>query len=165
MGAKDIRSKTMKLDNLDKKLLNLVQTQFPIVARPYQEIAHQLNITEQEVIERLDQLMQGDIIRRFGGVFDSRKLGYKGTLCGMHVPEEQIEAVAQVINHYPGITHNYLRSHHYNMWFTVLAQSPQKVQQILDEITTKTGISAILNLPAERFFKVKVHFKLNEVNS
>lgn len=153
----------MKLDTIDKKLLNMVQTQFPIVAEPYKEIAASLNITEQQVIERLEHLMQQDVIRRFGGVFDSRKLGYKGTLCGMHVPEEQIEAVAQVVNSYPGITHNYLRNHHYNMWFTVLADSPKRVQKILDEITAKTGITAILNLPSERFFKVMVNFELDEV--
>lgn len=153
----------MKLETIDKKLLNIVQTQFPIVAEPYKEIATKLDITEQQVIERLDYLMQQDVIRRFGGVFDSRKLGYKGTLCGMHVPEEQIEQVAQVVNSYPGITHNYLRNHHYNMWFTVLADSPQKVQRILNEITAKTGITAILNLPSEKFFKVMVNFELDEV--
>lgn len=153
----------MKLDTLDKKLLNIVQTQFPIVTEPYKEIAAILNITEQQVIERLKHLMQQDIIRRFGGIFDSRKLGYKGTLCGMHVPEEQIDAVAQVVNSYPGITHNYLRNHHYNMWFTVLANSPQRVQKILDEIKTKTGITKIMNLPSEKFFKVMVNFELGEV--
>lgn len=153
----------MKLDLLDKKLLNVLQTEFPIVAEPYKEIAKKLNITEQQVIERLKNLMQQDVIRRFGGVFDSRKLGYKGTLCGMHVPTEKIEAVAQVVNSYAGITHNYLRDHHYNMWFTVLAESPQKVEQILKEITEKTGITEILNLPSEKLFKLRVNFELDEV--
>ncbi|MEG6615469.1 AsnC family transcriptional regulator [Peptococcaceae bacterium 1198_IL3148] len=153
----------MKLDAIDKKLLNIVQTQFPITLAPYQEIAQELGITEQQVIDRLKRLMDTDIIRRFGGVFDSRKLGYKGTLCAIKVPNERIEEVAEVINSYPGITHNYLREHDYNMWFTVLADSPDKVEKILNQITAKTGITDILNLPAEKFFKVMVNFSIDEV--
>ncbi|MBM7855570.1 DNA-binding Lrp family transcriptional regulator [Desulfohalotomaculum tongense] len=153
----------MKLDALDKKLLNLVQTDFPIVSRPYKELAEKLNITEEEVLSRLKRLMDADIIRRLGGIFDSRKLGYRGTLCAMKVPADRVDEVAAVVNSYPGITHNYLREHEYNMWFTILADSPQKVEKILQEISTETGITDILNLPAERFFKVMVNFELNGV--
>lgn len=153
----------MKLDALDKKLLNMVQTQFPIVPQPYLELANRLGVTEDEVINRLKRLTEGDVIRRLGGIFDSRKVGYKGTLCGIQVPEERIAEVAEVINSYPGITHNYLRDHQYNMWFTVLAYTPENLEKILNEIKAKTGIQEILNLPAERFFKVLVNFELDEV--
>lgn len=106
--------------------------------------------------------MQQDVIRRLGGVFDSRKLGYKGTLCAVKVPQDRIDEVAAVINSYLGITHNYLRDHEYNMWFTILAQSPAKVEQILKEIKEKTGIEDIINLPSQRFFKVLVNFDVRD---
>ncbi|AEG59891.1 AsnC family transcriptional regulator [Desulforamulus ruminis] len=150
----------MELDHIDRRLLNLIQTDFPICPEPYRVLGENLGITEQEVLNRLEQLTQQDVIRRLGGVFDSRKLGYNGTLCAIKVPQERIEEVAAVINSYIGITHNYLRDHEYNMWFTILAQSPHKVQKILKEIQEKTGIQEIINLPSKRFFKVLVNFDL-----
>ncbi|WP_031513667.1 AsnC family transcriptional regulator [Desulfofalx alkaliphila] len=153
----------MKLDAIDRKLLNMAQSNFPIVARPYKELGHRLGISEEQVIERLQRLKDEDYIRRLGGIFDSRKLGYKGTLCGIKVPAHRIDEVAAVVNSYPGITHNYLREGEYNMWFTVLANSPDKVKKILEEISEKTGITDILNLPSERVFKVLVNFELDEV--
>ncbi len=148
----------MQLDHIDRRLLNLVQTDFPICPEPYRVLGEKLGITEQEVLNRLERLVQQDIIRRLGGVFDSRKLGYSGTLCAIRVPQDRIEEVAAVINSYIGITHNYLRNHEYNMWFTILAQSTEKVEKILKEIEEKTGIQDIINLPSQRFFKVMVNF-------
>ena len=152
----------MKLDPIDRKLLNLVQTKFPIVPEPYRELAEKLNITEQEVLSRLRCLMETDIIRRFGGVFNSRSLGYKGTLCAMKVPPERVDEITALINNYVAITQNYLRDHQYNIWFTVLTDSSEKTADILQEIIKKTGINDLLNLPAERFFKVLVNFELDE---
>lgn len=152
----------MQLDLIDRRLLNLVQAEVPLCPEPYQVLADKLGITEQEVLDRLARLMQQDVIRRLGGVFDSRKLGYKGTLCAIKVPPERIEEVAAVINSYIGITHNYLREDAYNMWFTILARSPEKVQQILTEIKDKTGIEDVINLPSQKFFKVLVNFKVKE---
>ncbi|AEF94394.1 putative transcriptional regulator, AsnC family [Desulfotomaculum nigrificans CO-1-SRB] len=152
----------MELDHIDRRLLNLVQSEFPICLEPYRVLAERLGISEQEVLDRLEHLMKQDIIRRLGGVFDSRKLGYKGTLCAIKVPPDRIEEVAAVVNSYIGITHNYLRDHEYNMWFTVLAQSPAKVEQILAEIKQATGIEDIINLPSKRFFKVLVNFDVED---
>lgn len=152
----------MQLDNTDRRLLNLIQTDFPICSKPYFVLGDKLGISEDEVLQRLEQLMSNDIIRRLGGVFDSRKLGYKGTLCAIKVPTERIDEVAEVINSYIGITHNYLRDHQYNMWFTILAQSPKKVEQLLQEIKEKTGINELINLPSERFFKILVSFNVKD---
>lgn len=152
----------MQLDVIDRQLLNLVQKEVPVCAQPYQVLGDKLGISEREVIERLEKLMQQDVIRRLGGVFDSRKLGYKGTLCAIRVPADRIEEVAAVVNGYIGITHNYLRDHQYNMWFTILAQSPDKVDLILKEIKETTGIDDVINLPSERFFKVLVNFDVRD---
>ncbi|GAB6180534.1 hypothetical protein JCM14036_18530 [Desulfotomaculum defluvii] len=152
----------MQLDHVDRHLLDVVQTDFPICTEPYKVIGERIGISEQEVLSRLERLMQQDVIRRLGGVFDSRKLGYKGTLCAIKVPSHRIDEVAEVVNSYIGITHNYLRDYEYNMWFTILAQSPEKVEHILSEIKQKTGINDVINLPSQRFFKVLVNFKVSK---
>jgi len=153
----------MSVDQTDKQLLHLIQSNFPVVQRPYEAIGQQLGISEQEVLERISRLQQAGIIRRLGGLFDSRKLGYTGTLCALQVPEADIDRVAKIINSYPGITHNYLRNHRYNMWFTLLAPSEQHINEILTEIKQKTGLTELLNLPAVNIFKVRVNFNLSEV--
>lgn len=153
----------MSFDQTDKKLLQIIQSNFPVAQRPYEIIGKQLGISEQEVMDRISRLQQAGIIRRLGGLFDSRKIGYTGTLCALQVPEEEIDRVAQIINSYPGVTHNYLRNHHYNMWFTLLAESEQHINSILNEIKEKTGLADILNLPAVNIFKVRVNFNLSEV--
>ncbi|WP_347491074.1 siroheme decarboxylase subunit alpha [Desulfoscipio sp. XC116] len=153
----------MSVDRIDKQLLNIIQSNFPVTERPYDMIGQKLGISEQNVLERLQRLRQAGIIRRLGGLFDSRKIGYTGTLCAMQVPEKDIDRVAQIINSYPGITHNYLRNHRYNMWFTLLAQTEQHIEGVLNEIRQKTGLTDILNLPAVNIFKVRVNFNLSEV--
>jgi len=150
----------MNLDKLDKELLNLIQKDFPVVPEPYKELARELGTTEEEIIKRLQVLLDLGVIRRLGGIFDSRKVGYTGTLCALKVPPEKIDAVAKIINKYPGITHNYLRNHEFNMWFTLLAESMEKIEQVINEIREKTGIKEILNLPACRIFKINVNFKV-----
>jgi DNA-binding Lrp family transcriptional regulator len=153
----------MQLDSVDRRLLEMIQKEIPLVPRPYLELARELGIEESEVLDRIGRLRRAGIIRRMGGFFDSRKLGYTGTLCAMQVPVERIAEVAAVINAYPEVSHNYLRTYEYNMWFTVLAPSPADLDRIIDEIKTRTGISHILSLPAERLFKIKVRFDVSEV--
>ncbi|SFG01907.1 transcriptional regulator, AsnC family [Desulfotomaculum arcticum] len=150
----------MQLDRIDKQILGLIQTNFPVVSRPYRLIAEKLGLEEAEVINRIHKLRQAGIIRRLGGLFDSRKVGYVGTLCAMKVPSQDIERVGGVIAEYPGITHNYLRDHEYNMWFTLLAESEQKIESILNDILSRTGITQVLNLPSQKVFKVRVKFDL-----
>lgn len=153
----------MKTDQIDRKILQVIQSDFPIVSEPYRQIAATIGITEKELLARLEKLQQNGIIRRLGGLFDSRKLGYTGTLCAMKVPPGDIDRVAKIIEEYPGITHNYLRDHEYNMWFTLLAESKEKIDTLLNEIKIKTGINNMLNLPSLNVFKVRVNFDISEV--
>ncbi|MBE3587216.1 MAG: AsnC family transcriptional regulator [Thermoanaerobacteraceae bacterium] len=152
----------MTMDNLDKQLLNLIQANLPVTPEPYRELAETLGTSEEDVLARLERLIARGVIRRLGAIFDSRKVGYSGTLCAMKVPPPQIDRVAAVVNSFPGVTHNYLREHEYNMWFTLLVDSPARVEAILEEIKRKTGISDILNLPSTRLFKIRVNFDLGE---
>ncbi|MFZ5591758.1 MAG: AsnC family transcriptional regulator [Bacillota bacterium] len=152
----------VEMDDLDRQLLDLIQSDFPRVSRPYLALAQQLGTTEEEVLKRLARMVEKGIIRRLGGIFDSRRLGYTGTLCALHVPEERIEEVARVINSYPGVTHNYLREHRLNMWFTLLAPGTEHLERIIAEIKAQTGIAEIHSLPAEKIFKIKVKFRLTD---
>lgn len=153
----------MKLDKTDREILNLIQHRIPVSERPYRDIGTTLGIGEDEVLRRIIRLKKANIIRRMGGFFDSRKMGYAGTLCAMKVPESRIDEVAAVINEYYQVTHNYLRSHEYNMWFTVLAPTAERRAEIIEEIRNRTGIADVMNLPAKRLFKIAVQFKVSEV--
>jgi DNA-binding Lrp family transcriptional regulator len=148
------------LDDTDKALLNRIQSDFPITSQPYLAVAKELGLTEQDVLERISRLKKEGIIRRIGGNFVPDKLGYVSTLCAARVPEDQIEQFAEIVNCYPGVTHNYRRDNSFNIWFTFIAPSMQEIEQNLKEISEKTGISEILNLPATRVFKIRAQFKV-----
>ncbi|OAT85521.1 AsnC family transcriptional regulator [Desulfotomaculum copahuensis] len=152
----------MSLDSTDKQLLNMVQAGLPLVPEPYRELADKLGISEKETLSRLKRLCDTGVIRRLGAIFDSRRVGYSGTLCALKVPVERINEVAAVVNSFPGVTHNYLREHDYNMWFTLLVPSPEKLHRTIEEIKSRTGISDLLMLPATRIFKIRVNFDLAE---
>jgi siroheme decarboxylase len=148
------------MDKIDKKILNILQTRFPIVPEPFDAVGAELGISGDEVIERVRRLKDKGIIRRIGAVFESRALGYTSTLCAARVPEEQIRAFADVVNSYPGVTHNYRRSNEYNVWFTFIASDRDALEQALDEIRKKTGVTDILSLKAVRTFKINATFEL-----
>jgi len=147
------------MDKIDKRLLTIIQKDLPICSHPYQKIGEKLGISEEEVIERVRKLKEAGIIRRMGGVFDSRKLGYKSTLCAMEVPRDKLEEVVQVVNKYVGITHNYLRPHQYNLWFTLITPSKDKLEKVITEIEEQSGLK-VYNLPALKLFKIKVNFSV-----
>ncbi len=150
------------MDTIDRRLINRIQRNFPVCSRPFKVLAEELGIPEAEIISRLERLKSAKIIRRLGAVFDSQKLGFSSTLIAMRVPEERLDKVAGIVNQYRGVTHNYQRPAKYNMWFTVTAESPARLDEIIGEIKTKTGITDLLNLPALRLFKINVDFQLEE---
>ena len=150
------------MDNKSKELLNLIQTKFPLESRPFLKLANQLNITEEQVIDIIKELKDNGYIKRLGGIFNPKKLGYCSTLCAMKVPVDRILEVAKVINNYEGVTHNYIRNHSYNMWFTVIAPSLKAVSEFLNYIKVKTGIEEVIELPAVQLFKINVNFNIKE---
>jgi DNA-binding Lrp family transcriptional regulator len=151
----------MAFDETDRKLLKLIQASLPIVPEPYREIGESLGIDETEVMTRLKLLVENGVIRRLGGVFDSRKLGYSGVLCAMEVTGERIDEVAKVVNSFAGVTHNYLREGPINMWFTLLAPSGEKLAETLESIRERTGIQEIMTFPAQNIYKIRVNFDLD----
>ena len=148
------------LDTTDKMILNRIQSDFPITRNPFGTIARELNLSETDVLRRLSSLKEKGIIRRIGGNFVPEKLGFVSTLCAASVPEDKIEMFAETVNGFPGVTHNYLRESDFNVWFTFIAPSMETIKKNLADISRKTGVKEILNLPATRVFKIKAQFNL-----
>lgn len=148
------------IDSINKKILNHIQLKFPIDARPYRVLAQTLKLSEDELLKRIQQMKKDMLIRRIGGNFSPDKLGYHSTLCAAKVPDDKIEHFTQTVNAYSGVTHNYMRDHTFNIWFTFIAESVQTIEKNLDQIQKKTGVDTLLNLPATRVFKISANFKL-----
>lgn len=148
------------MDKKSKELTNLIQANFPIESRPFLKLANELDITEEQVISIIKELKANNYIKRLGGIFNSKELGYYSTLCAIKVPQEKISEVAMLINSYNGVTHNYIRNHYYNMWFTVIAPSLEAVQEFIKDIKDKTNIEEIIELPAIKLFKINVNFDI-----
>jgi DNA-binding Lrp family transcriptional regulator len=146
------------VDAIDSKILNLIQTAFPLDAEPYRWIGEQTGITQEEAFDRVRILKESGIIRRIGAVFDPKKLGFVSTLCAARVPVEELKGFVAHVNAYPGVTHNYRRNHDYNVWFTVIAASEDELNRLLDEIRKQTGIADVISLRAVRTFKINTRF-------
>jgi siroheme decarboxylase len=160
MTPKTINGKpqTSNLDDLDRAILNEIQSHFPIESRPYAEVGRRVGASEEEVLARVTALAAAGVIRRLGANFTSRKLGYTSTLCAGRVAPESLDHFVAVVNRYPGVTHNYLRRHRYNVWFTLIAESEERLNQILEEISQASEVEELLSLPAQEVFKIKVDF-------
>jgi DNA-binding Lrp family transcriptional regulator len=149
-----------RLDRIDRAILNEIQSHFPLKARPYQEVSERLSLTEKEVVFRVNRMVKGGIIRRIGANFNSRKLGFTSTLCAARVPKRKWSGFVEAVNRYAGVTHNYEREGDYNIWFTFIAESQEKIEASLQEIKKTTGIRDVINLPAENIFKIQVDFEV-----
>jgi DNA-binding Lrp family transcriptional regulator len=149
-----------EIDEINREILNTIQLDFPIHPRPYQVIAERLGILEDELIRRIREMKQDLLIRRIGGNFSPDRLGYFSTLCAARVPKDKIPLFTKTINRYSGVTHNYMRDHSFNIWFTFIAPGVDVIQANLEDISRITGVDTILNLPATRVFKISANFKV-----
>jgi DNA-binding Lrp family transcriptional regulator len=148
------------MDAIDRKIINAIQSHFPISLQPYDDLGKELHLPADEVLERVKSLKAAGVIRRIGGNFHSHRLDYTSTLCAARVPEEKIRDFVDTVNSYPGVTHNYLRKHDYNVWFTFIAPSTSSIESALREIAEKTDVKEITSLPAVRMFKIRVDFEV-----
>lgn len=148
------------LTAFDKALLNELQGNLPLCARPFAALAERLGAREDAVLERLKALRAAGYLRRIGPFFDSEKLGYQGTLVALAVETGHMEAVARVVNRYGGTTHNYEREGRYNLWFTLLTPDAETQARCIEEIRRLPGVEDLLRLDARRKYKVNVQFRL-----
>ena len=149
----------MTIDNTDRELLDIIQQEFPLTETPFGDIGDMLGISEEEVLERVQRLKEDKVIRRIGGVLDSKSMGHVSCLCAMSVPEDRIEAVAGEISRCDGVTHNYERDDEYNLWFTLTCKSEEEKGKQLTEWEKRFGLP-VLSFPAEKTFKRRVRFMM-----
>ncbi len=150
----------MTLSVKKRQLLKDLQTDFPLVSRPFAQIAKKVGSSEQKVLVELRKLQEEKILRYIGVIFDLGKLGIVSSLVAMRVPKKKLAQVVRVINSYPNISHNYLRADDYNIWFTLSAASETRRRKILGEIIKKTGVKDVLDLKTRRVFKSRAVFEL-----
>jgi DNA-binding Lrp family transcriptional regulator len=150
----DVAGKTGAiLDEMDRMILNEIQSSFPIEARPFEVLGRRLGCSEAEVMRRVERLKKIQVIRRIGANFNSRKLGYTSTLCAAAVPPDKMERFVELVNNQAGVTHNYRRDHEYNVWFTIIASSPAELERTLEQLSAGSGVR-------ERIFKIQVDFEM-----
>ncbi|SOD14444.1 transcriptional regulator, AsnC family [Fibrobacter sp. UWB16] len=151
---------------LSQKLFAIIQDGFPLVERPYKALAEMLNVSEQEVFDEVEKMRASGVIRRIGGVYDSKKLGFISRLCAGKVPASEndfsaehhaqtpMEKFAAVVMSEPAITHNYIRSHEYNVWFTVIAENESAIQAVVDRMCLQTDLHDVHVLTATKKYKI-----------
>jgi len=152
------------LDDLDRKLLNLMQGSFPLAPRPYAAVAAAAGCSEEEVLARVTRLLSERIIRQVTPIYDTRALGYSSMLVAAKVDPEHPWAAARIINSHPGVSHNYLRNHEFNMWFTIAVERDSRLglDATLDVLTQLTGAESIRQLPTLKLFKIRMDLEMEQ---
>jgi siroheme decarboxylase len=150
------------LDELDRKLLNLMQGSFPIEPRPYRAVAERAGVEEQDVIGRVQHLLDKRIIRQVTPIFDTRALGYSSMLVAAKVDPEHPHRAAHVINAHPGVSHNYLRNHEFNLWFTIATEpdSALGLEGTLEVLAREAGAESVRQLPTLKLFKIRMDLEM-----
>jgi siroheme decarboxylase len=161
-----LRSRThgaaIPLDDTDKRLLNLMQGSFPVAPRPYAAVAAQADLSEAEALTRVKRLLDERIIRQVTPIFDTRALGYSSMLVAAKVDPDNPWRAANVINEHPGVSHNYLRNHEFNIWFTIATEpdSPLGLDGTLDVLARIAGAESIRQLPTLKLFKIRMDLEM-----
>ena len=148
------------LDLLDRRILNILQSEFPLTELPFEDIGRSVGAPEGEVIERVASLKRRNVVRQIGAIFDTRRLGYKTTLVAMRFPDDGLDAAARTINEHPGVSHNYARTGAFNLWFTVAVPPDETIEETVDQMARDTGAQAVRVMPTIRFFKIGVNFDM-----
>ena len=159
--ASETRSPSSTMDLLDRQILNVIQSRFPLTEEPYQAVGEEVGLTAEEVMERIRKLRRQHVVRQISAIFDTRRLGYKTSLVACRYPPEQLHKSALVINRHPGVSHNYAREgHDYNLWFTLAVPAYEDLDETVAEMTRRTGATGYRMLPTIRFFKIGVNFDM-----
>lgn len=147
-------------DALDQRLLNDLQTDFPLVGEPFAALGERLSLASAEVIERVARLKSERIIRQISAIFDSRRLGYQSSLVAMKIDPEAVDDAAAIISLHPGVSHNYRRNHAYNLWFTLAVPPPRQLDDEVAVLAEKVGAAQARLMPTLRLFKIGVNFDM-----
>jgi|TARA_B110000211_G_scaffold79221_2_gene92862 siroheme decarboxylase len=153
----------MQLSQLEQNIINRYQKGFPLCSHPYRAIADELNSSEDDVISAILTLNKAGMLSRVGAVFNHKKAG-SSTLAALAVPEHELDDMAEIVNQFEQVNHNYGREHHYNLWFVVTAHDDQALTDVINSIERLTGYQ-VLVLPMEASYHIDLAFKINFAES
>lgn len=151
-------AETVTLDAIDRRVVSALQGGLPVCERPYAEAAAGLGLTEDELLARLERLLTDGVLTRFGPMYHAERLGGAFTLAAIKVPAEDFERVADIVNSFPEVAHNYQREHAFNMWFVLATERPERVGEVIGDIERATGLK-VHNLPKLEEFYVGLRFE------
>ena len=149
-----------RTDLLDKRMLNVLQSKFPMTARPYLQMAEDLGTSEHDLMSRIAYQKRKNVVRSISAIFDTRRLGYKTTLVAFNLPAGKLEKGARHINKHPGVSHNYARNGNFNLWFTIAVPPHQELDTVIERLAEETGAESARIMPTIRFFKIGVNFDM-----
>ncbi len=149
----------MSMDNVDRAIINTLQDGFPVCDHPYAVVAEDIGTTEDELIRRIDSLLEEGLLSRFGPMFNADRMGGAFTLCAIAVPEADFDSVADYVNSFDEVAHNYAREHELNMWFVVGTEQPERILEVLNDIEAHTGL-IVHNMPKQEEFFIKLKFNV-----
>lgn len=143
------------MDEIDKQIINALQDGFPICDAPYHQVAAQLGLTEQDLIARLKTLLDNGILTRFGPLYNAEQMGGALTLAAVKAPIERFDEIAEIINTFPEVAHNYARNHELNMWFVIATETPEQILQTISAIEQLTNLT-VYNMPKNQEYFVNL---------
>lgn len=146
------------MDALDKDIINTLQYDFPVCERPFSQLAEMLNSTEDELIRRVQSMLDTGLLTRFGPMYNAVNMGGALSLCAMKVPVNEFDTVTEQVNAFDEVAHNYQRDHEMNMWFVLATETQQELDSAVKKIEKTTGIH-VYNMPKQKEFFVGLHFK------
>ncbi|MGR9044107.1 MAG: AsnC family transcriptional regulator [Gammaproteobacteria bacterium] len=146
------------MDETDRKIINSLQHGFPICTAPYRTVAEGLGLSETELIARLKALLDNGTLTRFGPLFHAEQMGGALTLAAVKAPEERFDEIADIINAFPEVAHNYAREHALNLWFVVATETPEQLESTLVAIERQTGLK-VYNMPKKHEYFVNLRLE------
>ena len=149
----------INLDSLDRKIINVLQRNFPVCDHPFAVVAKELETTEEELISRLQGLSDEKYLTRFGPLYNAERFGGAVSLCAMVVAEDDFDFIADKVNSFPQVAHNYQRDHELNMWFVLATETQIELDETLGAIEAETGLP-IRNMPKLEEFYVGLYFEV-----
>jgi DNA-binding Lrp family transcriptional regulator len=155
----------VELDEVDQRLLNLIQTEFPLVTRPFAALGERIGESERAVMDRYRRLKDERIIRQVSAIFDTRKLGYRSSLIATAVDESRVDAAADVISAHPGVSHNYRRDHEFNLWWTIAVPPEESLEAHVNALHRLTGATSTRILPTLKLYKIGVDLDVSDTRS
>lgn len=147
----------LQIDDLDRSIINALQGGFPVCEYPFREVAHQFGLDEHALRARIGSLIERKILTRFGPMFQIERMGGAFSLAAMRVPEADFDRVAEIVNGFPEVAHNYRREHDFNMWFVLATAAPQGIDDAIARIEASTGLM-VYNMPKQREYFVGARF-------